>query len=51
VSFEYTLMAGVNDSDALADELAYLLRRRRGRRGSDHRHQAHRNTESPAHTG
>jgi 23S rRNA (adenine2503-C2)-methyltransferase len=28
VSFEYTLMAGVNDSDALADELAQLLRRR-----------------------
>jgi 23S rRNA (adenine2503-C2)-methyltransferase len=28
VSFEYTLMAGVNDSDALADELACLLRRR-----------------------
>jgi 23S rRNA (adenine2503-C2)-methyltransferase len=25
VSFEYTLMAGVNDSDALADELADLL--------------------------
>jgi 23S rRNA (adenine2503-C2)-methyltransferase len=28
VSFEYTLMAGVNDSDALADELADLLRGR-----------------------
>jgi len=28
VSFEYTLMAGVNDSDALADDLARLLRRR-----------------------
>jgi 23S rRNA (adenine2503-C2)-methyltransferase len=28
VSFEYTLMAGINDSDALADELARLLRRR-----------------------
>jgi 23S rRNA (adenine2503-C2)-methyltransferase len=26
VSFEYTLMAGVNDSDALADDLARLLR-------------------------
>jgi 23S rRNA (adenine2503-C2)-methyltransferase len=28
VSFEYTLMAGVNDSDMLADELAHLLQRR-----------------------
>jgi 23S rRNA (adenine2503-C2)-methyltransferase len=28
VSFEYTLMAGVNDSDELADELALLLRGR-----------------------
>jgi 23S rRNA (adenine2503-C2)-methyltransferase len=28
VSYEYTLMAGVNDSDALADELAELLRGR-----------------------
>jgi 23S rRNA (adenine2503-C2)-methyltransferase len=28
VSFEYTLMAGVNDSDALADDLARLLRGR-----------------------
>jgi 23S rRNA (adenine2503-C2)-methyltransferase len=28
VSFEYTLMAGVNDSDALADNLAQLLRGR-----------------------
>jgi 23S rRNA (adenine2503-C2)-methyltransferase len=28
VSFEYTLMGGVNDSDALADELADLLRGR-----------------------
>ncbi len=28
VSFEYTLMAGVNDSDALADDLARLLQRR-----------------------
>jgi 23S rRNA (adenine2503-C2)-methyltransferase len=28
VSYEYTLMAGVNDSDALADELAKLLRGR-----------------------
>jgi len=28
VSFEYTLMAGVNDSDALATDLAGLLRRR-----------------------
>jgi len=28
VSFEYTLMAGVNDSDELADELAHLLRGR-----------------------
>jgi 23S rRNA (adenine2503-C2)-methyltransferase len=28
VSFEYTLMAGVNDSDALADALALLLRGR-----------------------
>jgi 23S rRNA (adenine2503-C2)-methyltransferase len=28
VSFEYTLMGGVNDSDALADELAELLRGR-----------------------
>ena len=28
VSFEYTLMSGVNDSDELADELARLLRRR-----------------------
>src|SRR6266852_4544911 len=28
VSFEYTLMAGVNDSDALADDLAHLLRGR-----------------------
>src|SRR5207302_4783451 len=28
VSFEYTLMAGVNDSDALADQLADLLRGR-----------------------
>jgi 23S rRNA (adenine2503-C2)-methyltransferase len=28
VSFEYTLMAGVNDSDDLADELARLLRAR-----------------------
>ncbi|HEV7665863.1 MAG TPA: 23S rRNA (adenine(2503)-C(2))-methyltransferase RlmN [Chloroflexota bacterium] len=28
VSFEYTLMAGVNDSDALADDLADLLRGR-----------------------
>ena len=28
VSFEYTLMAGVNDSDALADDLAALLRGR-----------------------
>jgi 23S rRNA (adenine2503-C2)-methyltransferase len=28
VSYEYTLMAGVNDSDALADELARLLRGR-----------------------
>jgi len=28
VSYEYTLMAGVNDSDALADDLAELLRGR-----------------------
>src|SRR5207245_2644689 len=28
VSFEYTLMAGINDSDDLADELAELLRGR-----------------------
>ncbi|HEX8969664.1 MAG TPA: 23S rRNA (adenine(2503)-C(2))-methyltransferase RlmN, partial [Chloroflexota bacterium] len=28
VSYEYTLMAGVNDSDELADELAELLRTR-----------------------
>jgi 23S rRNA (adenine2503-C2)-methyltransferase len=28
VSFEYTLMSGVNDSDALADDLATLLRGR-----------------------
>jgi 23S rRNA (adenine2503-C2)-methyltransferase len=28
VSFEYTLMAGVNDSDALATDLAWLLRGR-----------------------
>jgi 23S rRNA (adenine2503-C2)-methyltransferase len=28
VSFEYTLMAGVNDSDPLADDLAHLLRGR-----------------------
>jgi 23S rRNA (adenine2503-C2)-methyltransferase len=28
VSYEYTLMAGVNDSDQLADELAHLLRGR-----------------------
>jgi 23S rRNA (adenine2503-C2)-methyltransferase len=28
VSYEYTLMAGVNDSDALARELAHLLRGR-----------------------
>jgi 23S rRNA (adenine2503-C2)-methyltransferase len=28
VSFEYTLMSGVNDSDALADDLARLLRGR-----------------------
>jgi 23S rRNA (adenine2503-C2)-methyltransferase len=28
VSFEYTLMAGINDSDLMADELARLLRRR-----------------------
>jgi 23S rRNA (adenine2503-C2)-methyltransferase len=28
VSFEYTLMAGVNDSDALADEMAELLQGR-----------------------
>jgi 23S rRNA (adenine2503-C2)-methyltransferase len=28
VSFEYTLMAGVNDSDELADDLAWLLRGR-----------------------
>jgi 23S rRNA (adenine2503-C2)-methyltransferase len=28
VSYEYTLMDGVNDSDALADELAELLQRR-----------------------
>lgn len=28
VSYEYTLMAGVNDSDDLADELAWLLRGR-----------------------
>jgi 23S rRNA (adenine2503-C2)-methyltransferase len=28
VSFEYTLMAGVNDSDTLADDLAHLLRGR-----------------------
>jgi 23S rRNA (adenine2503-C2)-methyltransferase len=28
VSFEYTLMAGINDSDELADELAKLLRQR-----------------------